>query len=122
MDCSIIAVYETNLNDWIVASDVFFLPSTFDPFPIVAVMAATVGTPLVVCEGCTGVVDFCRKFSRGVVKEYTTEAFTKVIKEIITDKELADTIHKEELAFMSDFHTVEEYVQEIVGLFDKIKK
>ena len=114
--------FQNNLNDWIVASDVFFLPSTFDPFPIVAVMAATVGTPLVVCEGCTGVVDFCRKFSRGVVKEYTTEAFTKVIKEIITDKELADTIHKEELAFMSDFHTVEEYVQEIVGLFDKIKK
>ncbi len=114
--------FQKNLNDWIVASDVFFLPSTFDPFPIVAVMAATAGTPLVVCEGCTGVVDFCKKFTRGVVKEYTTEIFTKEITDIITDKELADTIHREELAFMKDFHTVEEYVQEIVGLFEKIKK
>lgn len=114
--------FQKNLNDWIVASDVFFLPSTFDPFPIVAVMAATAGTPLVVCEGCTGVVDFCRNFSRGVVKEYTTEAFAKEIEDILKDKNLSETISKEEISYMGKFHTVEEYTDEIVGLFGRIKK
>lgn len=113
--------FQKNLNDWIVASDVFFLPSVFDPFPIVAVMAATAGTPLVVCEGCTGVVDFCKKFLRGVVKEYSVSGFVNEIKSIIDNKEISEKIRAEEKVFSETFHTVEEYSEELVELFDRIK-
>jgi glycosyltransferase involved in cell wall biosynthesis len=56
-------------SSWFAAADVFVLPSREDPFPLVGLEAASVGTPIV-CFDSGGIVDLVEPAAAGVVVPY----------------------------------------------------
>ncbi len=69
-----------NVFDYLQASDIFYLPSREDPFPLVCLEAAQCGVPVICFENAGGISDFIEKDAGFVVPfEDTQEAAEKII-------------------------------------------
>ena len=115
--------FRPDLSHFMAAADIFFLPSLADPFPTVALQAAEEGTPVVLCDGCTGSVDFCKKFRAGVVKDYSARAFADEITRLLGDAEIYAEVSRGIRNFGKEFHSVRQYVIELLTYYpDGLKK
>lgn len=77
---------------WFVAADVFVLPSREDPFPLVCVEAAAVGTP-VVCFDNGGIVELVEPNDAGTVVPYPdVVAMADAVCDLLDDPERAQTL------------------------------
>lgn len=68
-----------NARDYFEAADVFYLPSREDPFPLVCLEAAQVGTPIVCFDGCGGMPGFVGEDAGIVVPSLDVDAAAHAI-------------------------------------------
>ena len=106
----IFTVFKKDLDKFMAGADIFFLPSLADPFPAVTLLAASQGTPTVLCAGCTGSADFCKDFSAGLISEYSAKNFAEEIRRLLRDPELYAKVISETLAFSRNFHSMRQYM------------
>ena len=109
--------FRKELDKYMAAADIFFLPSLADPFPAVSLLATSQATPVVLCEGYTGSADFCRNFDAGMVKEYSTEAFVSEIEKLLYDEKLHEKVSQQSLDFSRNFHSMRQYLIELLSLY-----
>lgn len=109
--------FKKDLDKFMAGSQIFFLPSLADPFPAVTLLAASQGTPTVLCDGYTGSADFCRNFSGGLVKEYSAKNFSAEIERLLNDSTLYDTVRRETLEFSRKFHSMRQYLIDLMSYF-----
>ena len=76
------------LNRFFQASDLFFLSSSADPFPTVALLAAKSNLPVVFCTKSTGVRDLFQDIPGCASAECTAEAFAPLIENFASSAEL----------------------------------
>lgn len=115
--------FKKELDMFVAGADIFFLPSLADPFPAVTLLAASQGTPTVLCDGCTGSADFCRNFSGGLVKNYSAKDFAAEIRRLISRPEFHAKVSREVLDFSRSFHSMRQYLIDILSYFpDGLKK
>ena len=76
------------LNRFFQAADVFFLSSSADPFPTVALLAAKSSMPVVFCTKSTGVRDLFQDIPGCASSECTAEAFAPLIGNFASSAEL----------------------------------
>jgi glycosyltransferase involved in cell wall biosynthesis len=115
--------FKTDLDMFMAGADIFFLPSLADPFPAVTLLAASQGTPPVLCDGCTGSADFCKKFSAGLVKNYSAADFAAEIRRLLSRPEFHAKVSREVLDFSSNFHSMRQYLIDLLSYYpDGLKK
>ena len=115
--------FKKDLDKYMAGAQIFFLPSLADPFPAVTLLAASQGTPSVLCDGCTGSADFCRNFAAGLVREYSAKNFAAEIRRLLHDPELYARVSRETLTFSREFHSMRQYVIDLMSYFpDGLKK
>ena len=109
--------FKKDLDKFMAGADIFFLPSLADPFPAVTLLAAGQGTPTVLCDGCTGSADFCKDFSAGLISEYSAENFAREIRRLLYDPELYAKVSGEALAFSRNFHSMRQYMIDLMACY-----
>ena len=111
--------FRKDLDKFMAGAQIFFLPSLADPFPAVALLAAGCGTPIVLCDNCTGSADFCRGFSAGLIREYSAENFASEIRRLLGDPTLYERVCKETSDFSRNFHSMRQYAIELLSCFPR---
>lgn len=81
-------------NDYINLFDVFILPSREDPFPLVAVTAATLAKPIVAFEQGGGMVDLLRDGAGLLVPFLDIDKFADAIHEVASNAQFAAAMGK----------------------------
>ena len=115
--------FKPDLDMFMAGADVFFLPSLADPFPAVTLLATSQGTPPVLCDGCTGNADFCKKFSAGLVKNYSAADFAAEIRRLLGNPEFHAKVSREVLDFSRNFHSMRQYLIDLLSYYpDGLKK
>ena len=77
-----------NLNRFFYASDLFFLPSSADPFPTVTLLAAKNSLPIVFCSKSTGIRDLFQQVENCASDECSAEAFAPLIEKFAESESL----------------------------------
>ena len=76
------------LNRYFYAADLFFLPSSTDPFPTVALLAAKNSLPIVFCSKSTGIRDLFQEVENCAAQECSVDAFAELIYGFIVSEPL----------------------------------
>jgi glycosyltransferase involved in cell wall biosynthesis len=79
---------QANVQDYFLASDIFFLPSREDPFPLVCLEAAQCGIPVVCFEKAGGMPDFVADDAGIVVPYLDIAAAAEAINTLANDANL----------------------------------
>ncbi len=79
-----------NLNPYYYGADLFFLPSKYDPFPTVTLLAAKVGMPVIFCRASSGIRDLFGNLEGCSLDTYSEEGFVSLIDRMIGDKKLLE--------------------------------
>lgn len=90
------------------ASDVFALTSREDPFPLVAIEAATAGLPIICFEGPIGTVQLVRRGAGIAVPYLSVFDFSKALSTLLSEPELRD-LHATRARELSS-----EYTQDVI--------
>ncbi len=77
-----------NAQDYFAAADVFYLPSREDPFPLVCLEAAQVGTPVICFEGAGGIPELVGQDAGVVVCNEDVECAAAALAKLVRDEAL----------------------------------
>lgn len=97
------------------AADVFYLPSREDPFPLVCLEAAQVGTPIVCFEGCGGMPEFVADDAGVVVPCLDLDAAAAAIGRLRAEPALRERLGQQAAAKLARLHTDDIALPHILG-------
>lgn len=90
-----------NPNPYFAAADIYFCPSTSDPYPTSVLEAVHYRLPVVLTEGLTGTAELFRGFPAGLVSDTLPEHYADEISKIFTKPFLIPVL-KERLSSIAD--------------------
>lgn len=102
--------------DYILAADVFYLPSREDPFPLVCLEAAQCGVPVVCFDQAGGMPDFIGDEAGIVVPYLDTAAAAEAIHRLRTDSDLRRRLGDTAAAKLARRHTDDITLPQILQL------
>ena len=108
-----------NLNPYYHGADLFFLPSKYDPFPTVALLAAKVGMPVLFSKDSSGIRDLFGVLKGCSLESYSEKGFAPLISLLLRNKDLlkenSEKIQKIYMEKMYDFQTYAKKLCEFSG-------
>lgn len=108
-----------NLKPYYHGADLFFLPSKYDPFPTVALLAAKVGMPVLFSKDSSGIRDLFGALKGCSLESYSEKGFAPLISHLLRNKDLlkenSEKIQKIYMEKMYDFRTYAKNLCEFSG-------
>jgi glycosyltransferase involved in cell wall biosynthesis len=104
-----------NAREYFEAADVFYLPSREDPFPLVCLEAAQVGTPIVCFAGCGGMPSFVGDDAGIVVPCLDVDAAAHAIATLRSDPSLRERLGRCASEKLAQLHTDDIALPRILG-------